>query len=102
METMITLAPVKGLLDPSAHWWGINILEQVETGEDVVIFPQGLAGIVAAGVGTQFADEMDWVVVFRANETMMRWIVSHSRIINSSLSLRMEVSGNFLHFMAFR
>lgn len=51
------LTTVEGLLDSSPQRWGVNVFEQVEARKDVVIFPQGLAGIIAAGVGTQLADD---------------------------------------------
>lgn len=56
-QLVVTLTPIERLLDVLTQGRGINVIKQVETFDDVVIFPKGTLGFVFAGIGAEFADD---------------------------------------------
>ncbi len=53
---MITFAPIERSLDVLAQEWRIDKVEQIETADDIVVFPQRLACLVFSCVGVELVD----------------------------------------------
>ena len=54
---MVILAAIERLLDVAAKRWGINIVQEIETADEIVVLPQGASGFIFAGIGTELAHD---------------------------------------------
>ncbi len=52
---MIIFAPIQGLLDILSEQLRINIVKQIKASDDVIVFPQGLFGLISSMVGGKFS-----------------------------------------------
>ena len=56
-QLVVILATIERLLDVAAKQWGINIVKEIETADDMVILSQGASSFVFAGIGTELAHD---------------------------------------------
>ena len=55
-KLMIAFAPIERSLDVLAQTWRVYKIEQIETANDIVVFPQRLARLVFSSIGVEFVD----------------------------------------------
>src|SRR5712691_13562907 len=53
---MVTFAPIERTLDILAQERRVYKIEQIETANDIVVFPQRLARLVFSSIGVEFVD----------------------------------------------
>ena len=56
-ELMVIFTTIKSRLDMTPQRERINIVEQIKTPENVIVFPKGLLSFIAAGVRTELTDK---------------------------------------------